>query len=753
LNILHGTAFQALAIALLSGMTSYSAPALAQTAGTAAEDASTQPAPENEIIVTAQRRAERLEDVPASITAISSSRLETSGVSHLSDLGRVTPGLKITNVGNNIQPAIRGVSILVTGAGQEPNVSTYIDGFYQPSVLLLGQDLANLAGVEVLKGPQGSLYGRNATGGVLLINTLEPSKDLTANVTGSYGSFNDLRLSGYVSVPIAETLSLGVAGYYRRSDNWIKDATNFGATFNTGPSADQPPTAPYGTESVRVKLKYQPTDDIKILLGYNHLHLNNPIGLTYTLVGRSALLANGTLAATGKTVTYQQDKSSLNFAPVNSELQNEFTGLVEIKTGDFGTLTSHTSYEKGHARFLFDFDGTTFNANTTDVRLNDHVFIQSVDYAMTPAKGVELLTGALYYKSYNYQLSYTSSNSQVAPYAANPTATSDVTARTESYAVYADGTWEALSHLFLTGGVRYSSDLKKIAANAPLGTPRPNPEPPRHRWSSTTFRAVARYQFADRMNVYASFSQGFKSGIFNALGVPSSVNPETINAYEVGVKGATGRLNGSISAFHYDYKNLQVQTLISPLVVSLTNAASAKVNGIEAELNGQVTDALTIHTGLSYLHARYDRFTTANGIGLNANGTNSSATNLQDWSGLQLPRAPDWSGDIGANYEFDNVFSGKVDAGGDMTFSSSFYPSNNTYINATHAPRYKSNGYVLFNGQIAWTSESGRFRLGVYGENVFNKRYKVVFAGSSASGDYAVYNQPAAFGFRFGLKY
>lgn len=241
-----------------------------------------------DIIVTAQRRAERLEDVPAAIVAVTGESLQKSGVTRFQDLGNIATGVMIARTGTTSQPAIRGVTSLASAGGAEGNIGYYVDGFYIADLSFAGQDFVNIQNVQVLKGPQGSLYGRNATGGAILIETYDPSDRMEGQFNVGYGTFNDVRASSYVSIPVTDKIAVSLSGYYRSNDGYIRDINNFRAA-NFTPANPFAQTvgegrnsAPYENRSLLAKIKLQPTDDITIIAGYNSVFQEDARTLTYS---------------------------------------------------------------------------------------------------------------------------------------------------------------------------------------------------------------------------------------------------------------------------------------------------------------------------------------------------------------------------------------------------------------------------------------------------------------------------------------
>ena len=237
----------------------------------------TEAAEPGEIIVTAERRSQRLEQVPAAITAVSAAQLAKSGIVKFMDIAQIASGVQMQKNGYTTQPSVRGVSSLTTGVGFENNTAIYIDGFYQPDSVAINADLANINQIEILKGPQGTLYGRNATAGAILINTREPSKEFEGELKASYARFDDRQLQGYLSVPVGDSVAVSVAGSYRRSDGYIKDLGTDGLGTNGYNSV------PTKNDSVRAKLRLEPSDAITLTFGYNYGKVLDATGLAYTI--------------------------------------------------------------------------------------------------------------------------------------------------------------------------------------------------------------------------------------------------------------------------------------------------------------------------------------------------------------------------------------------------------------------------------------------------------------------------------------
>ena len=321
-----------------------------------------------EIIVTAQRRAERLEDIPMAVIALNSDFLERSGITNIHDLGRVTPGVQINFGGANTQTAIRGVTTLTNGTGVENNVAMYVDGFYEPNSTFINADFANIAGIEVLKGPQGTLYGRNATGGAILINTLAPSDVTTGSINARYGKFEDITLSGYVSGPISDSVRYSLAGYNRESDGYIKLLANPLTGEGSGDAA------PVTQHSVRAKLQFDLTDSLLMDIGYNYALVDDGRGQLFTTFEHVPSFLPGPPLRAERPGT-----ASFNFKNEVRNMSNQGTLKFEWQTA-IGTLSSRTSYTERDARQSFDFDGTFANMVYTTTEYEQDTFQHGMDF-------------------------------------------------------------------------------------------------------------------------------------------------------------------------------------------------------------------------------------------------------------------------------------------------------------------------------------------------------------------------------------
>jgi iron complex outermembrane receptor protein len=728
---------------------------VAAATGAHAQAAGSSAAPANgpvvsEVIVTAQRRSERLEEVPISITALSGADLAKAGVQDLRDLQTVAPSLKVSSTGVFTQLAIRGISSTAVGPGIENNIAVYVDGVYQPDSAALGSDFANVSSVQVLKGPQGTLYGRNATGGALLINTMEPTdQHPIIQAEAGYGNLNDRRFRTYLGVPIREGLSVGVGAYYRTNDGYIK---NINGTDG----------APFKDVEMRGKIKWEPTADLSFLLGFNYFYKFDPTALAYSEQAFSPLHL-----PVGSMYTNQIDKISMDPNP-NFTVRLKETTFRAIWKTDYGTFTSHTAYQDERPHFDNDYDATTLHIEQIPATFNRHTFIQQLDYDVKPTETLQIQAGGMYFKDQS------SDNAAVMLFSP-PLTTSfsilqqaNTTMLTRAYAGYIDATWEVIPNLFLNAGVRYSKDERTVSAYyiqaAPLiaqATPNYPVQayPTSASFPATTPRATVRYEFAPRTNVYFSFAEGFKSGTFNATArtaadLTTPVQPEKVTAYEVGFKTAQGPFRFETAAFHYDYKDLQVNSLIDEpgfgLVTVLTNAATAKIWGLEGSGAWAVTENLNLRASVAYTHARYGDFTNAT-VSIPqplANPTAIVQTN-EDFSGVRMARAPDWTANIGADYTIP-VGDGRLVIAGNGYYSSEYAPTSEAFNPLTGVPYYYAKAYFIANFSVDYTRN--QYTIGAWVNDLGNRRYPIVNAADNF-GYHKILSSPRTYGVRLSYSY
>ncbi|HEX7872311.1 MAG TPA: TonB-dependent receptor [Sphingobium sp.] len=691
-----------------------SAPAYAQVADADASD----------IVVTAQKRAERLEDVPIAITSIGGDTLAGSNVSVSSQLPQLVPSLRIDYSGAFAQPTIRGVGSATSGNGLAPNVATYIDGFYVPSALSNDFQLASVTNVSVLKGPQGTLFGRNATGGAIMVTTRDPSFTPTGQVSASYSRFNHYSINGYVSTGLTDTLAMDVAGIYEKGDGFVTNLVNGDKKW-----------AGFEKWLVRSKLLFEPTDNVKFTLTYQHNHMHDPnpqIGSLHQGLGVGALVP-GTIVATRRGEVAESFKSDF-FLDVDSlYLKSEFDL-------GFATLTSYSQYREQSTNQRADYDHSPTPIFDYSFFYQQRSISQEFNLTSPASRRFTWVVGAYYFNDNDRQSDFLISL-QGGPFFQGY----QTQQKTDSVALFADGTYQLGESLFLTAGVRYNSETRVaryLTQSAAVGIP--GSDRNRATFNSLTPRAVLRYEIAPRTNVYASYTRGFKSGAFNPSGqnVAQPVKPETIDAFEVGFKTASSMLRLNASAFYYSYRDLQIASYVNSSSL-LQNAANSRIWGGDIDAVYYATPHLQLKAAAAYTHATFSSFPNAplyvqclNFAACGAQGFGLFVPTPDNSTGRTLPRAPRFTASIGAQYDMPIGAS-------TLTFNADMYHTSKVWFDPVE--QFGQDAYEIVNLRATYSFPGDKVQIAVFGTNILDKTYlNQVLPAALSIGQ--TYGEPASYG-------
>jgi iron complex outermembrane receptor protein len=707
--------FGACSMALSCAVASPEAPVVAETASqpqTVQQDLGVGLAATNsldEVIVTAQRRSERLKDVPISITAVTGQQLANQGVSEIQDLTKVVPGLIIDRSSTNTAPALRGVSTPLAAAGVEGSVAIYLDGVYQADPFANALDLPDVARIEVDKGPQGTLFGRNATGGAIQIFTLEPSFKPTGSINVTYGSFNERGINAFISGPLVDDVLAGsLSAYYDKNDGYYHDVLN-GHTVGSVDSLN-----------LRGKLKVRLSDSLNVLVTGFYIHRDDATDM----IGQ---------AWNGNTVD-----------------RNVVGAVVPTKTYNVaynGSPTNNVVYFGGNVRATWEQPYGTFTATVSGAQVNDTNTVDA-DYGYTPGGGL-IYTAKNPETTYTGELNFSSSQmgrfnfiagffayhdeasfnpvqvlqDQAIPMPDSYGVSIFATEGDKSYAGYFEGHYNVTDRLMAIAGVRYSYEERNINGYATFGLIDSAPEQydyGNHAWHSITPRASLRYAVDDSTNAYFTFSEGFKSGLYNSSAipfgpppaqVPPPVDPETLYAYEFGIKTTLfERLNLNSAIFLDLYHNQQVNAFrqINGIdLASFDNAAAAKIYGLDLDGTMAWSSNFTTRAGLSLLHARYTNYPAAV---LNVpSGMGGNVEINQDVSGNQMIRSPNWTLTLSADYH-QQFKTGTLHVGADV------YHSDKIYFDV--GDRVEQPFFTTLGAHVSWELGSSGMKVTAWGKNL-----------------------------------
>lgn len=675
-----------------------------------------------EVVVTAQRRTENLQKVPISITALSADTLSQKGVVTTDDLTQVVPGLLWGRSTNFNQPAIRGVGTRNASAGDEPNIATYLDGVYQPESLTALQELGNVQRIEVLKGPQGTLFGRNATGGAISIVTTDPSFTPGLKLSGTVGRFGYSKLSATATGPIIpDKLAASIAAV-RFSDEGYIDNVFLGNR-----------QGKVSGTVVRPKLLFQATDNLRIELnGLYSRGSSNVLTSSYSIGGSNVVLNPATInnpvlnpqrLPADRIVASQPYTTAGAFVPHARVTQK----LVDLHaTYDLGGATLSLMAANGFVRAFNDSltDASGIGVARTIYHPKNNYWDEEIVLTSKPDKPLTWLIGA---QGFQGQAAFAPlfSGSRSATTGLYTYAHIYYGQDTKSWAVFGEATWNPVEKLYLTGGLRYSADKKSAFNQTNLNAVVADSES----WDNLSPRAVVRYEFAPNSSVYASFTKGYKSGTYNAVSLTAGrlvpVSPEIISSYEVGLKTDIGpRLRLNAAAYHYDYKNLQVSAAVTVIVngvpsslTNLQNAGKVSINGGEASAEYAVTHDLTLNAGVSLLHTKISDFPNAAlNVPTTVPGAFGNLAVIRSVNGNELIRAPKYTFNVGANYQHE-LFGGELTLSANAFFSAKYF--------AELGNRVSQPAYEVVNASATWRSPDKHYYVTVFGENLTNQVYAV----------------------------
>ncbi|MEE4454843.1 TonB-dependent receptor [Novosphingobium resinovorum] len=731
---------------LLCGTALLAAPmsVLAQDGSKAAQDAAT--ASSNDIIVTAQKRSENMMKVPVAISAFTGDMLQKSGVQGVQGLSVATPAIVYPSTGAYAQPYIRGVGSRLLQNGLDPSVATYIDNRYISRQSAVVFDFADVERVEVLKGPQGALFGRNASAGAIRVLTKEVDKDVEGYVKAGYGNYNQWTLSGAVNAPLTENFGMRISGMTSQRDGYVKNLVPTGRKelddrdFN----------------AVRIKTRWTPGDVLDAKLSLSYWSQNDNAGNDTVALGPPEYttgLANGGITGT--------DSKHVATALTGANKKEEFAG--ELNLGfDLGgvQLQSISTYARLDNRLTFDGDGTSSRLVDATVFENTRTFSQELQLSSQGTNTIDWIAGAFYFHD-------DTSFDTIIDVGPRIVSNGLQRVKTESYAAFGQATWHISPMLSFVVGGRYSHDRKDVSSVASphrgAVTLPATPDEDSKAWSKFTPSATLQYDFGNTL-VYAKFARGYKSGGFNyPVQNQPVLSPEILDMYELGLKGNffDRAVRTTLSAYYYDYSDLQVTRAAAEgvgVIVTTENAANAELYGLDADVTWSVTPAFTLTGAASWQHSQYKDYLASAKVyrSVLPGGTARGMVDVGfDADGHRLLRAPKFSAYAAANYDLP-VGSGVVPINlsyaykGSYDFDFVYDPPNATRTGTTRALRQKA--YSIVNGRIGYRPESDRWSVSAWVNNLLKEKYfdDVVAAGVGIRGSYGA---PRTYGVEFQFNF
>lgn len=701
-------------------------PAAAQEVASSANDAGGL----EEILVTAQRREEGAQDVPVSLSVVSESMTKALGISDTSSLQAAVPGLQFTRSLNSATPTLRGIGTNPNiQTGDEPTIATYVDGVYlsAPSAAIFSFN--NIKQIEVLKGPQGTLFGRNATGGVIQIITKDPQHDLGGNFEFGYSNYDTISANAYLTGGLGDDVAADLAVYYSdQGDGWGKNLFDGRDVFKT---------KEYGA---RTKWVFTPGDNTKITISgdYNYGH---------TDVGVKTHPYPGTFYLDGATTYagfYNVDLDYTGYAKTR-----QIGGSIKLEQDlSWAKLVSISAYRNVKSFVGKDGDQTPLPLLEIDVPAKAKTFTQEVQLLSQPDSAIQWIIGAYYLRDISkfdtIHASGLALQAQGLQYF-----TINNKQWSSSYAAFGQATAEVLPNTNLTLGARYTVDRRhaKGVQDSDVGVLAAGDD--KAKFPKVTWKAALDHHFGENILGYASYSRGFKSGVYNLISPGSDVvKPEVLDAVEVGVKTDLfdNKVRFNIAGYYNWFKNLQV-SVIKASTASLINAASSKSYGLDVDLQVAPTRNFRIMAAASYIHSIFSKFegaqvTTPNGHGNTIADCDANPDDC-DVSGNDTPRAPKWTANLSGQYTINRDE-------GDYTLSLGYYYNDGYFWEAEN--RIRNPSYHLVNGSISYEAAESGLTARLWVKNLLKEKY-YIFSASSAVGDEGSPAAPRTYGITLGYHF
>jgi len=723
------------AIGLVFGL-ALMAPLQAQQAGDAA--ATTKPAETKRaevtqleaVTVSARRRDESLEKVPVAVSAFTNEDLKDLQATNIDGLQGAVPGLNIVQG----RGSSSSVNVFIRGIGQpdalqtfDPGVGMYVDDVYYSRIQGALFSLFDVERVEVLRGPQGTLYGKNSTGGAIKIITKEPSSTPEGSVEATLGDYGRREGRFYVSGPLGATVSGNLAGVYSRTDGYVTDPAT-GADYNNE-----------NTKAVRGKLKWQASDAFSATFSADYTRQDTALTL-----GKAMAPLYATDLALGQVLLYTPDPGKYDFhgetsfGPGHGQKLTHYGASLHLDwhLSDHWDFKSISAWRKLHSDSYIDIDATALQLGDVLVDFHQKQLSQELQLQYDNGSNLQAVYG-LYYldeKLPSHQEAYADDLLRFATLPVDFLRTIDDKLENKSWAGFAHVNWEFVPSWTLAAGVRYTHETKDYwrTTSAFFGAPlQAFSEDPQavipqtgKSWSAVTPSLSLEKQFTPQVMGYASVNRGFKSGGFNgranddATAAKPTFDPEYVWTYELGLKmrSADSRLQGNFAAYHSNYTDFQarVSEVLNPgsatpaFSFPVLNAAKLKIDGLEFEGAAVLGEGTKLSTQLAWMNARYAEFVDPR------TQFDPSLANLHD----HVPFSPKFTARVALAHTFG------LPSGSALTFGADASYRSTTWLSVDNREGLKQAPYVVTGVFGVFDSVDGHWQLRAGVRNLGDKVYK-----------------------------
>ncbi len=676
-----------------------------------------------EIIVTARKKPESLQDIPVSATVLNARSLELRSVTDVSDLTASVPNVSYQDRagGHQTSIGIRGIASNVRNIGLEDSVGVYVDGVYIGRPMFYNLDLAEVQQVEVLRGPQGTLFGKNTVAGALNITTKAVSDEIEGKVQGTFGNFGLRHFKGYLSGRFSDKIGGSVSIVKKDTSGFVENLFN-GEKLQ---AVDQ-----FG---IAAKLEINPNERLRVRITADYSEKDNDVNGSQILVPGGSFLGISWGAEPGGNFGNQ-------FGPfvVNEDGPQKYeeevkgvSGNLDYDLSDTMTLTVIAAWRSMDLLATFDDDNTT-------VSLSNSIFTDEAEQTSIELRLASTGNGSFDWilGGYYFDQNIVSDRFTEVPIFGGIRVNGRGFVDTRSLAIFASGDYHITDKLDLNAGLRYTNDAKQAfwdqdgAAAPAFGLPVVTLS------GDETFdefspMVALTYAVNEDASIYAKFAKGFKSGGFvtDLVGLDGFVlQPETVSSYELGLKSllADGRMRLNAAAFYMDYTNLQTLDLQGLQFIG-SNAAQAQIKGFEVEVEVLASENLRFTGGVGFTDSEYNDFIRmVNGVGI-------------DLSGNTLRNAPKWTANLLAEYSANLTDEIELTVIGEWNYKSKIF------YNVANSDNTVGPAYSLFNARIIVHSDAG-WGLAFWGKNIFDKEYITYLRDGPFNQQTGLFGEPATYG-------
>ncbi len=757
-----------------------------------------------EIVVTATRRAETdLQTTPVAVSAVSGAQFEGMFAQDIGEIATFVPNFSAATVTgfNAASFAMRGAAETDIIVYFDPKVGVIVDDFVVPHVQTQLLEPFDVESIEVLRGPQGTLFGKNTTAGAVVVTTKKPVMGAqTGEVSLQYGSYADTKLRAAFNQPISDNMAFRIAGIYQQSDGYYKNGKvdfpidAFGAGIGDAGQTDGSPVSGDGSDlggkdvlSLRAKLAWEPSEALKLLGQIEYIRdRSDPVPVVNVTEDGAGQLAT-LLGFPGVTSGDPLDQAGIHNSSIVGLDGNQEVDVLGTYLNLEYAMANHTIYALAgfrtqESRLPNEYLGTAYESFFAATRDDDRDTMQLEARIASDKPGPVNYVAGVFYQTNDavfcvrQQLGLTEFFGSAVPGLLdnqNPLLLCNKQDST-SWAVFADATWDITDKFQLGAGVRYTDEEKDYTAREglPESLILPNGGEPldgadfslaafavqndSDSWSEPTWRITGSYEFDDDTFGYVTASRGFKSGGYNdqagsggfANFPLASYDPELATSFEFGVKNSflDDRVRFNATYFTVNYEDFQRSAVVTVPGTAFQetrtfNAADVDASGLELELTALLTDNLTLRANIGTLDAEYNEFF----LDLDQDG------NLEDFSGRDVVRSPDVTAGVDLTYLQD------LASGANMRYNMNFnYEDENTYYyNEVIGSNFDTvlEKRTILSANVTYRSPTDKYYISAFGKNLTDDRYKTASQAVGALWTFANYGPPRTFGIEGGIKF